>query len=80
MIILIGVLILSGCAKTKYVCPDDSTVSDISQCPKNPKLVISTECSTTMKDPFGGESFPDVVMGMGLKIQAECDGCEIEET
>ena len=62
-VILIAIVFISNSNKQKYVCQDGAVVSDASLCPRNPKLVIVTECSTTWKNPLGAGGFPDIVKG-----------------
>lgn len=56
ILLILGLLVLGGCAKTQYstqyVCPDGSTVSDASLCPKQGEGT-QVECMDNSACPSG---------------------------
>jgi len=81
---LLSILILSGCAQqqTKYVCPDGSTVSDISLCSKqqtsfcgDEKCDSSESCGTCISDCSKCRlSEDDIVVSLKWKISGMIEG------
>lgn len=65
---LICLIMLVGCAKTKYVCPDGSTVSDSSLCPKQTTQNTETKPSSL----YCGDGVCN-----GNEKAPDCDDCKM---
>lgn len=72
LLIILGILsifVLAGCAQqqTKYVCPDGTTVSDASYCPKQESKPVETKTSS----PYCGDGICN-----GNEKAPDCDDCK----
>ncbi len=75
LFLIVGILVVGGCAQqqTKYVCPDGTTVSDVSYCPKQvPKSVETKPSGPYCGDDIcnGNERVPDCAdCKMNMRIE-----------